>query len=327
MFQETQPLEDYPGTLLQLEERFATEEACRAYLEQIRWPRGFVCPACGGRDAWRTGRGQWYCSGCRRQTSVTAGTIFDGTRKPLRMWFRLIWLMTTQKTGASALGIQRQLGLRRYETVWTWLHKFRRAMVRPGRDRLSGVVEVDETYVGGKEEGVHGRQTETKSIVAIAAEENGKGIGRIRLARVPDVSGASLIPFVECVAVPGTVVHTDGWEGYSGLQSRGYAHRISNIKRSGRLAHELLPRVHRVASLLGRWWLGTHQGAIEAQHLEYYLDEFTFRFNRRSSRQPGKLFYRLVQQALEVDPISWDDVAAAKKRSKKWRGGELESTG
>jgi transposase-like protein len=224
-----------------------------------------------------------------------------------------MWLVTSQKNGISALGLQRELGIGRYETVWTWLHKLRRAMVRPGRDRLSGRVEVDETYVGGDEPGVHGRETETKSIVAVAAEEDGKGIGRIRLHRVEDVSAASLIPFVEEAVTPGSVVHSDAWPAYGGLGAKGYKHEVTNINRSGRLAHELMPRVHRVASLLKRWWLGTHQGAIRPDHLDYYLDEFTFRFNRRNSRKRGKLFYRLVQQAVDVDPVHWVDVAAARR--------------
>ena len=308
------PPEDFPSSLLEFEERFATEEACRAYLMQLRWPRGFRCPMCESERSWPTGRpGLLECAVCHRQVSVTAGTILDGTRKPLRLWFRAMWLITGQKNGVSALGLQGQLGLNRYETVWMWLHKLRRAMVRPGRDRLAGTVEVDETYVGGQEPGVRGRETERKALVVIAAEEDGPGIGRIRMQRVEDASAHSLLPFVEEAVSPGALVHTDGWSGYDGLRGRGYRHRVSNIRRSGELAHVLMPRVHRVASLLKRWWLGTHQGAIRPEHLEYYLDEFTFRFNRRTSRKRGKLFYRLVQQAMNADPVYWQDVAAARR--------------
>jgi transposase-like protein len=244
---------------------------------------------------------------------VLAGTIFEGTRLPLDLWFRAMWLVISQKNGASALNLQRQLGLKRYETVWTMLHKLRRAMVRPGREPLSGRVEVDETFVGGVEKGVRGRETETKSMVVIGAEENGRGIGRVRLQAVPDGSASSLAPFVEQNVIPGSVVHTDGWEGYNGLAAKGYVHEVTNIEGSGKLAHELLPRVHRVASLLKRWLLGTHQGAVGASHLDYYLDEFAFRFNRRASRARGKLFYRLVQQAVEAEPVSWTAVAQAER--------------
>ena len=242
--------EDYPQTFLEFQERFATDDACRAYLEKLRWRGGFWCPGCGFDRGWRTKRAQWFCSQCSRQTSATAGTIFDGTRKPLRLWFLVMWHVTSQKTGVSALSLQRQLGFKRYETVWVWLHKLRRAMVRPGRDRLSGEVEIDETYIGGVEPGVSGRESETKSIVVIAAEVRGRAIGRIRLRCVSDVSAISLMRFVEEAVAPGSVVHTDGWSGYEPLEEKGYRHRVTNIKRSGRLAHELLPRVHRVASLL-----------------------------------------------------------------------------
>ena len=232
---------------------------------------------------------------------MTAGTIFEGTRKPLSLWFRVIWLVTSQKQGISALGLQRALGFKRYETAWVWLHKLRRAMVRPGRGRLSGTVEVDETYVGGHEEGVRGRETATKSIVVIAAEARGRAIGRIRLRPVPNVTARSLLAFVRESIEPESLIQTDGWRGYAPLAREGYRHEAIRIERSGRLAHELLPRVHRVAALLKRWWLGTHQGAIQPHHLDYYLDEFTFRFNRRTSRQRGKLFYRLLQQALQIE--------------------------
>jgi transposase-like protein len=224
------------------------------------------------------------------------------------MWFQAMWFVTNQKLGGSALGLQHLLGLGSYQTAWTWLHKMRRAMVRPGRDRLSGCIEVDETYVGGHEEGVSGRETKTKSIVVIAAEESGRGIGRIRLRRVLDVSAPSLIPFVEEVVRPGSVVHTDGWAGYNGLEAKGYSHKITKIKRSEKLAHELMPRVHRVAALLKRWILGTHQGSVSDKHLDYYLDEFTFRFNRRHSRARGLLFYRLVQQAAQVAPVTYRQI-------------------
>lgn len=206
-------MEDYPATLRELEARFGTEQACRAYLVKLRWPEGFVCPRCQGRSAWTTQRNLLVCSGCQHQASLTAGTIFQDTRKPLVLWFRAIWWVTAQKNGASALGLQRILGLGSYFTAWTWLHKLRRAMVRPGRDRLQGRVEVDETYVGGLEEGKRGRRAETKALIAVACEEDGRGTGRIRLRRILDASALSLQTFIREVIQPGSVVHTDGWEG------------------------------------------------------------------------------------------------------------------
>lgn len=301
-------MEEYPRTLAEFEARFGTEQACRDYLLKLRWPEGFVCPRCNGRSAWATKRNLLVCGGCEHQASLTAGTILQDTRKPLTMWFRAMWWLTAQKNGASALGLQRILGLGSYITAWTWLHKLRRAMVRPGRDRLSGRVEMDEGYVGGLEEGVRGRHTETKALVAVACEEDGKGIGRIRLRRVRDASAASLQAFVEEAIQPGSVVHTDGWEGYAGLKMKGYTHQVTVLKGHRQSATELLPRVHLVVSLLKRWLAGTHQGAVSLQHLDYYLDEFTFRFNRRKSRSRGKLFYRLIQQAVAVDPVPYKAV-------------------
>ena len=269
--------EDYPSNLLDFEKRFGSEEACRAYLVALRWPAGFRCPRCRADRAWpRRAGGLIECARCRYTASATARTIFDRTRIPLKVWFRAMWLLTHQKNGASALSLQHQLGLTRYETAWTVLHKLRRAMVRPGRDRLRGTVEVDETYVGGEEEGVRGRETYTKTLVGVAAEEAGHAVGRIRLATLPDASDVSLLPFVEGTVEPGSVVHTDGWAGYRDLHAKGYRHQVTNITRSRKQAHEVMPRVHRVASLLKRWLLGTHQGAVRPLHLDYYLDEFTF---------------------------------------------------
>jgi transposase-like protein len=236
---------------------------------------------------------------------VTAGTIFQDTHRPLTLWLRAMWWVTSQKNGASALGLQRVLGLGSYKTAWSWLHKLRRAMVRLGRDRLSGRVEVDETYLGSPEQGMAGRRTDKKALIVVAAQEDGKGIGRIRMKRVPDASADSLLPFVEASVEPGSVVHTDGWESYQGLKEKGYAHEVTILRRRKESASDLLPRVHRVVSLLKRWLLGTHQGAVGHDHLDYYLDEFTFRFNRRTSRHRGKLFFRLVQQAVQTEPVPY----------------------
>ena len=298
-------MEDFPRDLLEFESRFSTEEACREYLFRLRWPEGFCCPRCGGRKSWPKSDVLLQCSGCDYQVSVTAGTIFQDTRKPLKLWFRAAWWVTSQKNGASAMGLQRVLGLRSYKTAWTWLHKLRRAMVRPGRDRLTGRVEVDEAYVGGLEEGVRGRQTESKALIVVAAQEDGPGIGRIRMRHIQDASAESLVSFVQDSVEPGGVVLTDGWLGYEPLHRKGYDHEITFLKGDRKTPSELLPRVHRVIALLKRWLMGTHQGAVSLEHLEYYLDEFTFRFNRRKSRSRGKLFYRLLQQAVAIDPVPY----------------------
>lgn len=293
-------MEDYPRTLVEFEQRFGTEEACLEYLYKLRWPEGFRCPRCGHHEAWSTSRDLYRCLRCDFQTSVTAGTIFQGTRKPLRLWFRAIWHVTNQKYGANALGLQRVLGLGSYHTAWTWLHKLRRAMVRPRRDRLSGTVEVDETYIGAEAAGKRGRGAGGKVLVIVAVEVKDSRIGRIRLRQIPDASARSLGDAVKEAVEPGSVVRTDGWAGYQRLSEAGYAHDV--IREEGEVGENLLPRVNRVVSLLKRWLLGTYQGAVHPSYLDYYLDEFTFRFNRRTSRSRGKLFYRLVQQAAAVAP-------------------------
>lgn len=214
--------------------------------------------------------------------------------------------MTSQKHGVSALGIQRSLGLGSYQTAWAMLHRYRVAMVRPGRERLAGHVEVDEAYVGGVEGSGQGRRTETKAIVAIAVEiENPKGFGRIRLKHVPDVTAESLLPFIDETVEPGASVHTDGWQAYWKLPERGYEHERTVMRQQAEPAHVVMPGVHRVASLLQRWLLGTHQGRVSNEHLDAYLNEFAFRFNRRRSRARGLLFYRLLEQAVAAEPITY----------------------
>lgn len=294
---------DYPRDRLEFDEFFPDEASCLAYLERLRWPGGFVCRRCGViTEPWRTSRGLLTCPECKGQTSVLAGSVFHRTRTPLRTWFMAAWEITSQKYGANALGLQRMLGLRSYQTAWAWLHKFRRAMVRPGRDRLNGIVEIDETYVGAVEEGARGRSTVSKAIVAVAVEVvDEKHLGRVRLRPVPDVSAAGLEPFVREVVEPGSSILTDGWSGYSRLTALGFDHVVINQSASPDPAHVLMPAVHLVASLVKRWLLGTYQGAISQAQLPYYLDEFTFRFNRRSSRARGLLFYRLIEQAAQAD--------------------------
>ena len=215
-------MEDYLQTLAEL-------EACLDYLFCLRWPNGFLCPSCGHTKGWQVRNTLIQCAVCSHQTSVTAGTIFHGTRKPLTTWFRTIWWVTSQKTGASALGLQRILGLGSYETAWAWLHKLRRAMVRPDRDRLSGKVEVDETYVGGEKPGKRGRGALEKSL-----EEA-----------------------VQQAAVPGSVICTDGWKGYCRLNSLGYTHEV--VRHTEEVGDKLLPHCHRVAALLKRWMEGGYR--------------------------------------------------------------------
>lgn len=236
---------------------------------------------------------------------MIAGTIFEGTRKPLKTWFLAMWFVTSQKLGTNALGLQRILGLGSYQTAWAWLHKLRRAMVRPGRDCLSGTIEIDETYIGGPEEALQGREIEKKSIVVVAAEKRGRGTGRIRMASVKDVSAQSLLPFIQSVVAPGSVIHTDGWPAYSGVKALGFEHHVTALKHSILPSYELMPRVHRAVALLKRWLLGTLHGGVQASHLDYYLDEFTFRFNRRKSRARGLLFHRLAQQAVATGPAPY----------------------
>ncbi len=305
---------DYPGTWPEFVAWFPDDAACVAFLERLRWPDGFVCPACGGTQAWRRSGQRRLFATCRRETSVTAGTIFDRTRSPLTQWFAAAWHVCSTKNGASALGLQKLLGLGSYETAWAWLHKLRRAMVIPGRDLLSGDVEVDETYVGGEEPGLRGGRARGKKVlVAIAVECRGGGSGRVRLARIPDASRRSLHGFIKANIAPGAVLLIDAWQGYTAIEGAGYGHKPVSIRASIDSASELLPRVHRVAALLKRWLLATHQGAVQPEHLDYYLDEFTFRFNRRDARTRGLLFYRLLHQAVHTAPQPYTAIAGGKR--------------
>jgi transposase-like protein len=296
----------FPRTLAEFQGRFATEEDCRLYLVECRWPDGYRCPQCGHAAAYelRT-RELLQCTSCRHQVSVTAGTVLHRTRVPLHLWFAAAYLVTTHTPGFSAAQLQRQLGLNRYETAWTMLQKLRRAMRRPERDRIAGTVEVDESYVGGVEEQRRGGRwrDSNKSIVVGAVEVRGRGSGRIRLGVVEDLSAASLVAFVEASVAPGSTLLTDGWQGYAALR-RTYDHRPSTVG-DPRNAAKLFPRVHRTFSNLKTWLNGTHHG-VSAKHLPHYVDEFVFRFNRR--RTPMAAFQSLLGLTTQYAPYHLPDV-------------------
>jgi transposase-like protein len=278
-------------------------------LYNLRFPNGFICPKCSHDKAWKVTETLFECSECGRQTSVIAGTIFQNTRKPLTDWFTAIWWITTQKNGASAKGLQRVLGLREYKTAWTWLHKIRKAMVFPNRSKIAGIVEVDESYIGDEEQGgKRGRGTENKILVVAAVEicDAGK-IGRIRMSVIPDASSESLKAFVVANIEEGSAVTTDGWLGYSFLESEGYSRTVASSPKNED-DNKALPHVHTIFSLLKRWLLGTHQGAASEKHMQSYLDEYVFRFNRRKSAERGLLCYRLLECAMQVEPTTYKEL-------------------
>ncbi len=306
---------DYPRSVGEFQAWFSTDADCLDYLEWLRWPGGFVCPECGHGGGWRLGDGRLMCAACSYRTSVTAGTIFDRTRTPLTVWFSACWSFATAKDGISALSLQRTLEIGSYQTAWAMLHRLRSTLVRPGRDRLSGTVEVDETYIGGEEPGLSGgRAKGKKALVGIAVElRDANGLGRCRMGILTDGSSASLHPFVTDHVEPGATVVTDVWLGYRGIDKLGYVHDRRS-QRAARARGEdpgaLLPGVHRVASLAKRWLLSTHQGAVDREHLESYLNEFVFRFNRRNSRSRGLVFHRVLELAVAHDPVRYRNLVA-----------------
>jgi transposase-like protein len=263
---------------------------------------------------YRASRVRLMCKDCRHQSTITAGTIFDKTRTPLRVWLAAAWYLTNQKHGVSALGLQRVLGLGSYQTAWTMLHRYRRAMVRAGRERLKGLVEIDEAYIAIKDRenpiSAVGRKSNThKVIIGIAVEIlQPKGFGRIRLRKLPSDSKESVRQFIQDSIEPDSIVRTDGSGSYAKLHELGYNHERNVMYGSGTPAHVSMAGVHRVAALLKRWILGTHHGSIQPDHLDAYLDEFVFRFNRRASASRGMLFYRLLQQSVVTDPVTYQDL-------------------
>jgi len=297
----------YPANQMEFEKMFNTEQDCIDYLIAMRWPHGFECPLCGSVRSWKKSKGRFECIDCHSETTVTTGTIFDKSTKPLLIWFRAIWWMVAQKNGVSAKGLQKILGLGSYQTAWTWLHKFRRLMVLSGRTKLQGVVEVDEVLIGGKVSGKRGRGAEGKSLIAVAVEVKGRKTGRVRLAKISDASSNSLTTFIENNIGLSSTIITDGWPSYNELSKKGYRHKVQKATVKDEY-EEVLPNVHRIASLLKRWLLGTHQSYLNKNKLEFYLDEYVFRYNRRTSTSRGLLFLRLIEQAIITAPVSYEEI-------------------
>lgn len=300
---------DYPRTYREFVTTFPDDKSCADFLGMLRWNNGFICPKCNvSSTPWYQTHKRIVCPKCRHQTTVTAGTIFDKTRTPLTTWLEAAWHITTAKNGMSAKTIEQTLGIS-YRTAWAMLQRFRVAMVDTERKKLSGTIEVDETLVGGIDRGGKRGRGSRKNIVVIAIElHEPKGFGRIRMRFIPDASNDSLVGFISDVVQPGSTIRTDGWSGYNELESLEYNHEITVISHSEDQAHVSMPGVHRIAALLKRWILGTHQGSFSEDHLQSYLEEYTFRFNRRLSKNRGLVFRRLLEQAVCTAPVTKNDV-------------------
>lgn len=302
----------YPRDQMEFDETLKTDEDCLKYLIEVKWPAGYECNKCGSKEYWIVSRRRIKCKNCNELTSVLAGTFFEQTNKPLTMWFRAIWWMIAQKNGVSASGLQKILGIGSYKTAWIWLHKLRRLMVFPNRELLHGKIEMDETLVGGAAEGKRGRGAENKTIVAIAVELMPQGTGRVRLKVIPDFTGKSLLRFIRENIEKNSLIVTDAWSGYSQLKRKGYLHVVQNQTIASN-QEEMLPHVHKVSGLLKRWLLGTHQNFASPERLQKYLDEFTFRYNRRKSNSRGLLFNRMIEQAITQEPIHCKKIIKNKK--------------
>ncbi len=310
-------LNDLPGDLPTFLKRFGSDARCRAYLVRARWPAGFRCERCGHDQAYsHKKRLIEECRTCGKQHSILAGTIFEQTKTGLSRWFLAIYLVTSSKGGISAMELKRQMGFGSDQTAWSWLHKIRKAMVRPERSPLNARVEADETYLGGPRPGKPGRGAGGKTKVAGAVESGrgqarGRRLGRLRLAVVPDVSARSLEGFLAAAVAKPATIATDGWSGYTGLAAAGYAHEPLNLAASWGDAALRLPAIHLVFGLAKRWLLGTHHGAVSKKHLSAYLDEFVFRFNRRTAKSVSHRFARVIQQAVRTRPVTYHAIVAA----------------
>ena len=304
--------EKYPKDFPEFLEQFKDEEACRKYLFEVRWPSGFHCPQCDSEvKNWVTAKNLIHCGICGHQTSLTSGTLFHGTRKPLLFWFRVIWWIVAQKTGVSASNMTDFMGFGSYKTAWAWLQKIRMEMERTFSEKLSGMVEVDEFFLGGSENDTKGNGREVeKKLVAVATECIGRKIGRVRFRCIDAVTAENLIPFIQDNVLQGSKIITNDRVGYDFLNLKSkdldsvYTLEVKTLLANNNKSRALLPHVRLVYSLLQRWLFGTHQGRVSTKYLPYYLHEFAFRFNRKLLTCNGELFYKLIQKSIEIVPVS-----------------------
>lgn len=306
----------FPRTLREFQTKFANEDACQQYLADCRWPDGFVCRRCGHRKAYGLAKQRrWQCAACRDQVSLTAGTVLHNTKTPLTLWFWAAYLMTTDTRGISALLLQRQLGMTRYETAWMMLHKFRRAMVNVGREPLRGDVEIDDTWVGGPQAGLRGsRQLRGRkaALVIVAVEKRGRASGRARMAVIPDFKKTTLGAFIKENIAPGSTIYTDGLKTFAGLPEAGFRHiaRTQPLRSDLRKgAKSAVPLADQAIGNLQQWLIGTYHG-VSRDQLQVYLDEFVFRHNRR--KQPMAAFQTLLGLGTGTIPTPYDRIRGAK---------------
>lgn len=302
------PRPDFPKTIISFQRLFATEDECLKFLILSRWPDGFHCPKCNhDQFYWMKERKLLQCRACKHQASVTAGTVLHRSKMPLTMWFHAAYLVSTITPGISALQLQRQLGLTSYQTAFTMLHKLRAGMVREDRDKLTGTVQVDETYIGGHKPGKTGRGAAGKFLVVGAAEIHSDRVARIRLRLIPDAGGLTLTQFIKANIIEGSTIVTDDWSGYRGLEQAGYHHIVQDPK---------LVNMHRIFSNLKAWLIGTHHGAVRKQHLQAYLNEYTFRFNRR--RTPMAAFQTALGLGTRRMGPTYRGLYGVKKGTGEW---------
>jgi len=311
---------DYPSDQAAYNAWFPTDEECRAYLEHLRWPGGkFVCPKCRSERGRQELDRRWRCYGCRSRISVTSGTIFDKTRIPLSVWFQAAWLFTTAKTGVNATTLHKLLPINTYQTTWAMLNRFRQAMMKNDSGKLSGRVEIDETFIGGPRPGKAGRGASGKTMVICAVEAEGNNWGRARMAVIPNAKTATLRKFITENIEPGTTIVSDALVAYPGAVE-GYVHERVNVKRSPGKAHNHLPAVHRCFASLKNLLLGQYQGGNQHEHLPEYVGEWVFRFNRRNSNQRGLLFMRLLQRCVDTEPVHYEDMIMVKQEDGELKG-------
>ena len=291
----------FPDNLLDFQTMFYTEKQCREHLFKIKYPDGFVCPNCNNNEYWLTDRSLLHCKNCNHQTSLKSGTIMHGSKKSLKLWYLAFFFVSFQKSGINAKNLQTFIGLGSYQTAWAWLHKIRHSLRKKGRTKLNSCVEVDESFFGGVTAGKRGRGAENKQLLVVGVEKAGKKIGRIRIEVIKDASADSLNAFIDTNIEKNTMIKTDGWRSYSQLTKNGYRHKVIKQKTE----ESILSSVHLVISQFKRWTLGLHQGLVKGKHLQYYLDEYIFRFNRRKSKSRGKVFIRTIEQAISFNAIPY----------------------